>query len=333
MYAALDNGWVVLVQDSNFVIVGAFNNEVNSLTVYHHTLYAGGDFTVSYSFLDGDDVTVNHIAKFIDAGKWLPLGTGTTGSVDAMHEYRGDLVAAGRFYEAGDSNAKNIARWNGFNWYPMMKGISGEYVGALDTFENDLIVGGDFKKADTIKCDGIADWNGISWDTLKHLEIDFVNSILSLNNKLYVTGDITDGFQVWDGTTWSGIDWGGVGAIFASIYFQSHIYVGGDFSQLKDSLNGVAYLDYATPTQGVKSIQPFKIFPNPTNSFISISFNTSQQGYLAITDTYGRILKLFTLSPSSENKLVVVSDLACGVYLLTLQTAEERVSQKIVVER
>ncbi|MBA3649316.1 MAG: hypothetical protein H0W62_12330 [Chitinophagales bacterium] len=176
IYAALDNGWVILVQDSNFEILGAFNNIVKCLKVYKDTLYAGGYFTTSYGLSGNDDTQVNHIAKYANNEKWLPVGKGISERADpnvkALHDYNGDLIAGGRFEKAGDSTAKNIARWNGYAWYPMEKGvvIPGDefaaYVIALDTFENELIVGGEFKKAGNLKCHSLATWSDNRWDTL-----------------------------------------------------------------------------------------------------------------------------------------------------------------------
>ncbi|MBA3646973.1 MAG: T9SS type A sorting domain-containing protein [Chitinophagales bacterium] len=343
IYVALDNGWVGYIQDNDFVIAGTFDNYVSCFALYKDTLYAGGHFTTAYGFFGEDDREVNHIARFDSIGRWVSLGKGVTGPIDpeveAMHEYNGDLVAGGFFNMAGDSAVKNIARWDGTNWRPMKKGLYdpdneySAYVDAMDTFQGKLVVGGEFHQAGSIPCHSLATWSGESWDTLEYVVTNSVRTIYSSFGNLYVSGIIDDGLSAWNGVNWYQLNWGGAGDIFSFRTFQGHIYAGGGFYQLKDSLNEIAYLDYATSAGSIVSDESFLLFPNPVSGKLIINYNISQPAQLLLSDPYGRTLKSFTISPASKNEVIDVHNLASGMYLVALQSAGKRISQRVMVVR
>ena len=105
-------------------------------------------------------------------GRWLtspeqqpPLGLDNTVSGLAVLR-NGDLVAGGRFANAGGIPASRIARWNGSAWAPLGSGMN-DTVGAFAVYANgDLVAGGAFTTAGGVAANCIASWNGSSWSPL-----------------------------------------------------------------------------------------------------------------------------------------------------------------------
>ncbi|MBA3649317.1 MAG: T9SS type A sorting domain-containing protein [Chitinophagales bacterium] len=144
---------------------------------------------------------------------------------------------------------------------------------------------------------------------------------------------MNDGVMVWDGSVWSNLNWGPAGLIVSYQNFNGNLYLCGDFSNLKDSLNDIAYLDY--PTFSNDKILPlsFTIFPNPASNLATVSFNISEESQLLIINQYGKRIKSYALPPSLKIKTVDVSDLSNGMYLMTLQSVAQQISQNVMVQR
>ena len=124
-------------------------------------LYVGG------SFHDIDGVAANGVARW-DGTAWHPLGAGVSGpivpggrSVNALAVGpNGEVWAGGRFSQAGEVPARNLAQWDGTRWAePAGGGVDGlnPWVTALMTTpEGRLYVGGPFSSAGGIAAPAIA---------------------------------------------------------------------------------------------------------------------------------------------------------------------------------
>ena len=123
-------------------------------------LYASGLFTVGGG---------KNIAK-LAGGSWTPLGTGTDKLVTSMTDLedangRG-LFVTGFFGIAGGQPIANVARWDGFNFWPVGGTFSGTNPGwnAIAAFDDgasggpDLFVGGLFDHVNTTATSNIAKW-------------------------------------------------------------------------------------------------------------------------------------------------------------------------------
>ena len=64
-------------------------------------------------------------------GTWEPLGSGMSGTVNALAIYQGQLITGGSFTNAGGVPANNIAAWDGVSWSPLGIGTNGS-VSSLD---------------------------------------------------------------------------------------------------------------------------------------------------------------------------------------------------------
>ena len=96
------------------------------------------------------------------------------GTVYALKEFGGDLIAGGYFTEAAApykppvNGLGNVARWNGDNWEKMgpQGGMDGS-VNALVVYNDTLVAGGHFWEADGYTAFRLARWDEIN-DTWTH---------------------------------------------------------------------------------------------------------------------------------------------------------------------
>lgn len=162
---------------------------VNALLPTHLGLFAGGEFTWSRTRTRRElgfaspgvqiGQPLSHqaagIARLSNVGRWngtewLPLGNGIQGRgwetpvVYAMAYTNGVLYVGGRFSQAGDVPAFNIAAWNGQRWFALGSGIAAAdsrpyaTVYALVIHGEHLYVGGDFQFAGGKPAANFARW-------------------------------------------------------------------------------------------------------------------------------------------------------------------------------
>jgi trimeric autotransporter adhesin len=192
-----------------------FNDTIHALTTLPDgSLVAGGTFRT----ING--VTRERIARW-DGTAWQPLGTGlgtlNTTIVRALAVLpNGDLIAAGRFMNAGGVAATNIARWNGTAWQPLGSGLGNTTtdVNALLVLPGgDLISAGTFTTSAGVSLPGIARWTGEAWLPLGAGISGNVRALTLLpNGDLVATGDISAVANAtqrnvlrWDGNAWLGM--------------------------------------------------------------------------------------------------------------------------------
>src|ERR1700733_4472199 len=110
------------------------------------------------------------ILGFVNAQSWHPLAGGITGDYGVLAEavYNGELYVGGWFYGAGGVTANNMARWNGWNWDSVGRGLTGgeNNVNATCVYNGKLYVGGAFFAAEGLPATNIASWDGTHWDTV-----------------------------------------------------------------------------------------------------------------------------------------------------------------------
>ncbi len=202
---------------------GGLNLAVNGLCVFDDdgpgpglpSLYAVGPFDFG-----GGNLAV--MARW-NGTAWTPI-YGTSGGVNALTVYDGELIAGGAFTSIGGVTASGIARWNGQTWRPMGMGIGPNIVGVKCFAEHDdgtgraLYVAGRFEAAGGTPVNSIAKWNG-EWSPVGDGIRDgsstaTINSLASFDDgagpRLYAGGTFrpapgyeVDRFAVWDGQTWA----------------------------------------------------------------------------------------------------------------------------------
>ncbi|HXR05235.1 MAG TPA: hypothetical protein VN836_11060 [Verrucomicrobiae bacterium] len=172
-------------------------------------VYVGG------LFLAAGNKLANSIASW-DGVNWSPIGTpgqinGLSGGIRAMANDGTNLYAGGAFLWAGLTNAVNIARWDGTNWWPVGAGLNNT-VDAIAVTNNLIYAGGLF----TAALDGTAlpyfgVWNGTNWTSLGSAG-GLVYATAVNSNGVYAAGTYYAGtqygspyFNRWDGTNWNNV--------------------------------------------------------------------------------------------------------------------------------
>jgi hypothetical protein len=221
--------------------INGLNNDVFALAVSGSTVFAGGYFTMA------DGAPANGVAQW-NGSAWSAVGSGMSGgnfiAVSALAVSGGTLYAGGNFTTAGsDTNANNIAKWDGTNWSALSSGMDGG-VSALAVSGSTLYAGGYFATAGGNAANGVAKWNGVGWSALGSGvggESPQVNALVVSGGTLYAGGDFTtagnsaaNGVAKWNGSSWSslGLGLGGEfgGDVEALVLSGNTLYVGGFFT-------------------------------------------------------------------------------------------------------
>lgn len=105
--------------------------------------------------MSADNKTAMRVAHW-NGASWSALGAGIE-PLDYSHDgstvyalarrANGDIVAGGRFSNAGTVPARNVARWNGHEWRPLGKGLNGTVDQLRSLTNGDLVACGWFTMA------------------------------------------------------------------------------------------------------------------------------------------------------------------------------------------
>ncbi|TVR77199.1 MAG: T9SS C-terminal target domain-containing protein [Chitinophagaceae bacterium] len=285
--------------DSQGVVfeVGMFKNE----------LYAGGTISVPEKGIRGVAVYRN--------GEWISPGNGFAGSlvyVDNLIEYKGRLYATGQFSEANGNVGNSFQVWDGSIWQKVGSGITGVVnarVFSVQKLNDKLYIGGNFIFAGNIPAFGLVSWDGEKFCKVKG---DFVNpvvlrvgtyseNLVIFTNSPIIDNDTVDHIAIWKGGDY--IDTCG-----------QKIHLIPVFTETIDNFNSV------------------NIFPNPTQSHISISLpeNLPEIG-ISIYDATGReVYRRESFTNDSKIQLDV-SGFIPGLYFVKLKSKEKRYQGRFVV--
>lgn len=157
------------------------------------------------------------------------------GHVSSLAVFQGSLYAAGLFDTAGKKQVRNIARWDGTNWYPVGTGIAGS-LGSLVVFQNELYVSGSFDQVAGKKTRGFARWNGKTWSVPKGEFDGNVGAMVVVKDELVIAGEFEHignlkarHIAKWNGKTWSSLGEGLSNDVYALCLFKGELYAGGTF--------------------------------------------------------------------------------------------------------
>ncbi|HTI71677.1 MAG TPA: hypothetical protein VMF06_17005 [Candidatus Limnocylindria bacterium] len=244
---------------------------VKSISFYGGRLVAGG------SFDHAGTTEARNIAAW-DGQAWNSLGGGfspdatdedSTYGVNALATLGGSLFAAGHFNQAGGANAKNIARWDGVAWYPLLmtytnyvlllehvqtnNGINGP-VYALTSSGGNLVAGGSFLQNTgarliapaitlPVYATNIVQWDGANWSGLGWAAAGFFGQAGAVRSLALYQGDLVaggtfskangdpfDGIATRHGTSWKPLTQGVNGSVLTLLAADTHLYAAGYFS-------------------------------------------------------------------------------------------------------
>ena len=132
-----------------------------------------GGVMVAGSFDRAGAVEVDRIALW-DRSAWSSPGDGlsrlgSSAIIIDLAAQGSNVFAAGFIGESGDQALRNIARWDGDGWQPLV-GSDGEGIGftprSLHATDDTLYVGGSFIEAGARSAQRIAQWDGSEWRSL-----------------------------------------------------------------------------------------------------------------------------------------------------------------------
>jgi len=228
---------------------------VQTLTVYHNSLIAGGWFDFA-----PDGSPAAGIASW-NRTNWSSLGEGRGLNhwIFALTIYNKRLIAGGRFFAADGEPANNIAAWDGSSWSSLGLGVHG-YISAFATYNGKLIVAGYFDTAGNEPANNIAAWDGASWSSLgpgpgilsAYYHLAVYDNQLMVTNK--IVGENMYAIATWDGVEWSSIALPDSGMIIQMVNYDGALLVEhrgtGWHNTVIDSWNGSSWARHSTLTLG-----------------------------------------------------------------------------------
>lgn len=223
-----------------------------------------------------------------------------TSPIEGLVEYRGELVAFGRFETIGEISVRGIAAWNGAAWHSLGNGPVGCF---MNVGTPGIAASGERLILPTYQCDCCSDrgtlqaWNGDVWETLPGFH-GYVTAMANIHGVLYVSGRLTlEGgssevsVAAWDGQRWSTLGSGLDGGAYSIVEQAGAIYFGGPFSAAGGKASfGIARWNGTLPTP--PSLPPLLSTgrPNPFLTTADFTFRLEHDGmvHVDVYDVQGR---------------------------------------------
>jgi hypothetical protein len=303
-------------------------------------LYAGGDFNGI-----GDVANCGFIAMW-DGSQWNALDSGVSGCgwsthVNALTAVGNEIYAGGYFLLAGGDSAKNIARWDGSNWYACGSGTDGE-VFNLDYKNLYVYVSGDFIHAGGTVVNYIAKYNG-TWQAIDN-GVDYAPHAMD-----YGTADVFVGSSMsllpaknickfdccWD-PLGSGVD----STILAIAANGADLWVGGLFQNAGGKPS--VYFGHWNPNIIFYNIEQFlqspgwSIYPNPCRGEVTIEFQSGKSQLVTLTAFNAQGKKIFIKNIEAiiglNSQHIDFGTQPAGLYYLEMNGDDLKQTGKIIIE-
>jgi len=152
------------------------------------------------------------------------------------------LLVGGAYQNAGSSDARNLAQYNGTEWFALASQFTAGTVRTLTEYNGKLVAGGTFATAGSEIVNCVAAYDGQQWTGFlggvhdDYNQVPDVYSVYVYNGDLYVGGDFThagataaDNIAAWNGSAFRPLGAGLTGFPFAMVEYQESLYVAGDF--------------------------------------------------------------------------------------------------------
>ena len=181
---------------------GTQGESIRALHVHGNELILGGHFTRLGSVPNQMDVASACVAAFDGTTHWRTLGSGNglDRRMQSLVRWRGGLVAAGPFGEAGGVPATGLAFFDGDTWRMLgrFSGGGGQYVYDAAVYQGDLVVTGGFTAIDGQPFPGIARFDGANWQWFGFVAPIYLHAH---GSELYGYGGTV--LQRWNGTNFA----------------------------------------------------------------------------------------------------------------------------------
>lgn len=349
LYGVGGNQKDIIRLNQNGTIDQSFQNNLNYLTgnggFNGIALQTDGKILVAGNFTTVSNTDINGLIRLNSNGLWDSSfslqGNGLQGNYT---QFRIEPLSNGKILIAGGVTGYNGTSYNGLvmlnndgsldTSFNIGTGFENAWVRAIAVQDDGkIIVGGGFgffngdntkKKLVRLNQDGSIDNTFIPQLPTYQQSIDDIN-ILS-DNKILVTGYITDFILKLneDGSQDTSFDVGtGFNNVTRSSYEQTdgQILVGGAFTQYQGfSTTAVArILGNSVLSTEEFNTNSFSIYPNPANEIINLDIDKSFN-----YNIYNLIGKLLVKGKSNQ-KSINVSNLSKGIYLLEIETFENKI--------
>jgi hypothetical protein len=168
--------------------------------------------------------------------------------------------------------------------------------------------------------------------------LNLIKSEIDAKRPVIYTGDGNVGGHCFiaDGYTTANrlhINWGW-GVAYSGYYVFDNLAPGGsDFNSNQTLLYGITPDNPAALDVTAVDKTAIDIYPNPASDKINVSLQDAKDITIRLADMQGRILKLITPADNMNNVEIPVSDLAAGMYFVSLQTAKGVETKKIIVAK
>ena len=275
----------------------------------------------------------------------LGIDSNFIGGVFCFELYKNNFYVGGNIL-FNPTSEMDILRWDSLNSYKMGAGIFGglSEIATMAIFNDELYVGGYFRQIDGNVGNYIMKWDGVQWLDVGGGTNDHVTCMKVHGQYLYVAGvfTIAGGIPASHIAKWDGNSWSSLGSeiinntITCMDFFNGELYIGGGFNYIDTVPIGyiAKYTGPVTVGDFAKPAFNFYLTHNPSNSILTVSFSSPaiQEGILTITDASG-MEQFRVLMPSQTlRKELDISELAAGIYFITLESENRRVTKKFVKE-
>ncbi len=323
---------------------GALVNYVLDLEIYKDTLYAGGFFKSRYNATD----TFQSLAKW-DGTEWRATALDIYGEVGALHVYNNKLIVGGVFQLNDTAGVENIA---------MLNGVQAEYfdesvkvpVYDIEDYGNEIFIGTDFYSSSRQDSMGLGVYRNNKWETVFGPQGTInktggVRCLASHPQGMLVGGDFDIVAIIGNYGKNMGLYRNGYVEAFGMLdttvrtmtIINDQLYLGGDFNGATTStggvtLNHIAQVDLqkylSTETAELQSL---KVFPNPATIELNIELPYGELNDIKLIDMSGRVHSAVAKKEGTSWKLNV-EHLQKGNYILTAQTRDGVMQQKVIIE-
>ena len=153
---------------------------------------------------------------------------GANGPIYSLLAISNQLYVAGAFTQIGSIHATNIARWDGFRWWPLGPGLHGGVLPEVYAMTSDpdgkLYAAGFFTHAGSIAVSNVAMWDGTAWFALNGGLNGGARALARRGQEIFVAGSFTraggtvaTNIAKWNGNDWEPLAGGAPGAAVDSL--------------------------------------------------------------------------------------------------------------------
>ncbi|HAD95880.1 MAG TPA: hypothetical protein DCG19_00665 [Cryomorphaceae bacterium] len=288
---------------SEWVGIGTPNAPVHSLTVHNGKLILGG------AFEQIDGVTYNRVAAW-DGTQFSTLANGVTNTVYALETHDGNLFAGCQLLSSSQQDTFAVGYFDGSQWtrvigeswqFSWQTNLQSQSVKALESTPYGLFIGGNI----------VYPGFGTNGRNLLHYKDGWVG-----------------GFGVLDST------------VNSLVYMNNNLYIGGEFTHANNGggmtyMNHITYVDVAAIfSTDELSGAAVALYPNPAQDHAQLTFeNPVHVQEITISNIAGQALPIQFNEEGSGRYSMDVSHLSGGTHVLNVRTDAGTLERKLVIVR